>query len=69
LKKLIDLLIGFYQKFVSPVLGPHCRYRPTCSEYCRQAIKKRGLLKGSLLSVWRILRCNPLSRGGWDPVE
>ncbi|MFP4687018.1 MAG: membrane protein insertion efficiency factor YidD [bacterium] len=69
MKTIIELLINFYQKNISPFLGANCRYQPTCSEYCRQAIKSRGLFKGLLLSLWRILRCNPFSKGGWDPVD
>ena len=69
MQKLINLLIKFYQKFISPLLGPHCRYRPTCSEYTRSALHTHGLLKGGLMAFWRILRCNPLSKGGWDPVK
>ena len=60
--------INFYRKYISPLSGPHCRYVPTCSEYAIQAIKKYGALKGSLLAIWRILRCNPFAKGGYDPV-
>lgn len=71
------LLIRLYQKTISPDHGfvsrlfPHgcCRFTPTCSEYGYRAIDKYGLLKGSLLAGWRILRCNPFSKGGDDPVR
>jgi putative membrane protein insertion efficiency factor len=73
-KNLILLLIYIYQKTISPDHGifksrfPHgyCRFYPTCSEYSRQVIKKRGILVGIPLALWRILRCNPWSRGGID---
>ena len=69
LKKGIISLIRFYQKFLSPLKWrTHCIYTPTCSEYAIQAISKYGIIKGILLSVWRILRCNPFSKGGYDPV-
>ncbi len=69
LKKGIISLIRFYQKFLSPLKWrTHCIYTPTCSEYAVQAISKYGIIKGTLLSVWRILRCNPFSKGGYDPV-
>jgi len=69
LKKGIISLIRFYQKYLSPLKWrTHCIYTPTCSEYAVQAISKYGIIKGILLSVWRILRCNPFSKGGYDPV-
>jgi putative membrane protein insertion efficiency factor len=62
-------LIRFYQRFCSPLLGANCRFEPTCSRYTAQAIEVHGSIKGSLLGSWRILRCNPLSKGGQiDPV-
>ena len=60
--------IGFYQKRVSPLMGAHCIYIPTCSEYARQAIAKHGLAKGGWLALRRILRCHPFHNGGYDPV-
>jgi putative membrane protein insertion efficiency factor len=51
------------------MLGPRCRFYPTCSEYAIEAIQKKGIFKGFFLAVWRILRCNPLSAGGYDPVK
>ncbi|MCA1730819.1 MAG: membrane protein insertion efficiency factor YidD [Actinobacteria bacterium] len=61
--------IKVYRRFVSPLLPPSCRYWPTCSAYTLQAVKKYGLLKGSFMGAWRILRCNPWSKGGIDPVR
>jgi putative membrane protein insertion efficiency factor len=60
-------LVRFYQKWISPMLGPHCRFEPTCSEYVIQAVKKYGLLRGGLRGAWRICRCNPWNSGGYDP--
>ncbi len=62
-------LINLYQHFVSPLLPPACRFLPSCSEYSAGAIERHGLLRGALLAAWRLLRCNPLSRGGVDPVR
>ncbi|HEX3803849.1 MAG TPA: membrane protein insertion efficiency factor YidD [Solirubrobacteraceae bacterium] len=61
--------IKVYQKLVSPLVGSRCKYYPSCSEYAVQAIRKFGILRGLVLAGWRLLRCNPLSRGGFDPVE
>jgi putative membrane protein insertion efficiency factor len=62
-------LIRLYQAVVSPVLAPNtCRYYPSCSHYTYQAIYKYGAIKGGLMGTWRVLRCNPFSRGGYDPV-
>ena len=61
--------IKIYQKTVSRVLAPRCRYHPSCSEYAVQAIEKFGILRGLVLAGWRLVRCNPLSNGGFDPVE
>lgn len=60
--------IRWYQRFISPLLGHNCRFVPTCSQYAIQALKVHGALKGTLLSVWRILRCNPFGKFGFDPV-
>ena len=60
--------ISLYQKFISPLYHPCCRYYPTCSNYAREAIVRHGILKGLILSFLRILRCNPLFSGGFDPV-
>jgi len=59
--------IRFYQMAISPMLGPHCRFTPTCSQYAVEAIRKYGVLRGSAKAVWRILRCHPWHPGGYDP--
>ncbi len=61
-------LIRFYQRWLSPLLGPHCRYMPTCSEYAIEAIRSRGVLRGGLLGLRRLARCHPLGGSGYDPV-
>jgi uncharacterized protein len=61
--------IGFYRRLISPLLGPRCRYYPTCSAYAEQAVRELGVVRGTILAVWRVLRCNPLSSGGLDPLE
>ena len=58
-----------YQRLVSPLLPPRCKYHPTCSEYAVQAIQTFGILRGAVLAAWRVLRCNPWSHGGYDPVS
>ena len=63
------LLIRFYQKNISPLLGSHCRFAPTCSQYALQAFEKYGFFKGFYLSSKRILKCNPLFKGGYDPLK
>jgi len=64
----LQWLIRAYQRFISPGLPPSCRFYPTCSEYAWQAIDRYGALKGSWLAVKRVVRCNPLNPGGYDPV-
>lgn len=68
MKKFLIAGIRFYQKYISPMKSTKCPYIPTCSQYGLEAIQKYGAFKGSLLAVWRILRCNPFSKGGYDPV-
>ena len=68
IKKFLIAGIRYYQKYISPWKITKCPYYPTCSQYGLEAIQKHGALKGSLLAVWRILRCNPFSKGGYDPV-
>lgn len=68
MNKLLIGLIRFYQKCISPFKLPCCRFTPTCSEYAVEAIKVHGSLKGTALAFCRIIRCNPLCRGGYDPV-
>jgi uncharacterized protein len=60
--------IRAYQRFLSPLLAPRCKYYPSCSEYAVQAIGRYGILRGAVLAAWRLLRCNPFSHGGYDPV-
>lgn len=69
MKKLLIKLIEFYQKAISPWLGHNCKYYPTCSEYTKQAIEKYGAVKGTIKGIKRILRCNPFSKGGYDPLK
>ena len=68
-RKLFVLPIRVYQLTLSRMFGPRCKYYPSCSEYAAQAITKFGILRGLVLAGWRLLRCNPLSHGGYDPVE
>lgn len=68
IRQIPIFLIRIYQKVISPVLGPRCRYYPSCSNYSIQAFKKHGFFKGLILSAWRLLRCNPFSKGGVDYV-
>ena len=58
-----------YRRFISPGLPRRCKYEPTCSAYAEQAIVELGVVRGAIVASWRVLRCNPLSRGGFDPVE
>jgi putative membrane protein insertion efficiency factor len=62
-------LVKIYQKFISPMFPPSCRFYPTCSEYAVQSLEKYGVLIGGIKAIWRILRCNPFNKGGFDPVE
>jgi putative membrane protein insertion efficiency factor len=68
-RRLAIAPIRAYQRLLSPLLPRHCKYEPTCSRYAAQAITRYGILRGSVLAVWRLLRCNPFSHGGYDPVE
>ena len=68
MKKILLGLIRFYQTSISPRTAPHCKYIPTCSQYGLEAIERFGALKGTALTLWRVLRCNPFSKGGYDPV-
>ena len=69
LGSLTILPIRLYQRLVSPLVGARCKYYPSCSEYAAQAIGRFGILRGLVLAGWRLLRCNPWSHGGFDPVE
>jgi hypothetical protein len=68
-RRLAILPIRAYQVLLSPMIGDRCKYYPSCSEYAAQAINRYGILRGLVLAGWRLLRCNPWSRGGFDPVE
>lgn len=66
--KVVVALIVMYQRVISPMFGPACRYQPTCSEYAREAIERYGVARGGWLSMRRIARCHPFREGGFDPV-
>ena len=68
MKRVLLWLLRFYKREISPLLPNACKYTPTCSEYAMEAIEVHGVMKGSLLALWRLLRCNPFARGGYDPV-
>ncbi len=68
MKKALLWLIRFYQTAISAYTKPKCKYYPTCSNYGIEAIERFGAIKGSALTIWRVLRCNPFSKGGYDPV-
>jgi putative membrane protein insertion efficiency factor len=68
-RTLVCAPIVAYQRLIAPGLPRRCRYEPTCSRYAVRAIWEYGILKGVVLAAWRLLRCNPFSRGGYDPVE
>jgi putative membrane protein insertion efficiency factor len=61
--------LHLYRRVISPLLPSRCRYYPTCSDYAVQAVRRYGILRGSVLAAWRVVRCNPWSHGGIDPVE
>lgn len=69
MKQAAGLALKFYKGLVSPMFPPACRYVPTCSEYAAEAVAQHGFLRGSLMACWRLLRCNPLAHGGFDPVS
>jgi len=68
-RSLVVVVLRFYQRWISPAFGERCRYYPSCSEYAVQAVQRFGIVRGLLLATWRLLRCNPWSRGGFDPVD
>lgn len=65
---ILTPIIFIYQKLISPLLGPRCKYHPSCSNYLTQAITTHGIIKGIILGILRIIRCNPFSGGGYNPV-
>ena len=69
LRSIVVAPIRGYQRLVSPALGQRCKYYPSCSQYAVQAVENYGILRGFVLAVWRLVRCNPWSHGGVDPVE
>lgn len=68
MKRPLIWLIKFYRKYISPKTPPSCKFTPTCSQYGLEAIERFGAFKGGFMTLWRILRCNPFSKGGYDPV-
>ncbi|WP_125702977.1 membrane protein insertion efficiency factor YidD [Lacticaseibacillus daqingensis] len=68
MRRILVGVVWVYQRFISPLLPPSCRYYPTCSTYMIQALTKHGAIKGTVMGIARILRCNPFVRGGLDPV-
>ena len=69
MKKILIAFIGFYKKYISPYKGTKCPYYPSCSDYAIESVNRYGSFKGSFIALWRILRCNPFSKGGIDPVN
>jgi putative membrane protein insertion efficiency factor len=69
MSEIAILPIRFYQRFMSPLLPRSCRYEPSCSQYAVDALRTYGVMRGTVLAGWRLLRCNPFSYGGYDPVE
>ncbi len=67
-RRMVAALISVYQKLVSPVVSPNCRYQPTCSSYTKEAVERFGVIRGGWLGMRRIGRCHPLRPGGYDPV-
>jgi putative membrane protein insertion efficiency factor len=67
-QKIVLQLLSAYKWIISPMLPPACRFVPTCSDYAMEAIDRYGVLRGSVMAIWRLLRCHPLARGGYDPV-
>ncbi|ABG06118.1 protein of unknown function DUF37 [Rubrobacter xylanophilus DSM 9941] len=67
--RLVILVLRAYQRFVSPLFPPSCRFTPSCSQYAVEAVERYGPLKGGAMAAWRVLRCHPFSRGGVDPVR
>ncbi|ADU65563.1 membrane protein insertion efficiency factor YidD [Desulfurispirillum indicum] len=68
MKHVMILIIRFYRYIISPMLPPSCRFTPTCSSYALEAFTRHGFFKGFYLTLWRLLRCHPFCKGGYDPV-
>ena len=68
LRELLLAPLHLYRRVISPAIAPRCRYHPTCSQYALEAVRSHGLIRGGVLAVWRVMRCNPWSQGGVDPV-
>jgi uncharacterized protein len=68
-RRVVVFPIAVWHAFISPLFGPRCKYEPSCSVYAIQAIQRYGILRGVVLAGWRVLRCNPWSHGGFDPVD
>ncbi len=68
MKSIVQFALRGYKRFISPMLLPSCRYTPTCSEYAMEAVERYGVVRGLLMAAWRVLRCNPLAKGGLDQV-
>ncbi len=69
MKKILIAFINLYKKYISPFKGTRCPYYPSCSDFAVEAINRYGSFKGSFIAFWRIIRCNPFSKGGIDPVD
>ncbi|HKD90803.1 MAG TPA: membrane protein insertion efficiency factor YidD [Terriglobales bacterium] len=69
MKAVLKIALKLYKQAISPWLPPACKYLPTCSEYAAEAVERHGAVLGSVKAAWRVLRCNPLARGGYDPVK
>jgi len=68
LRELYTAPLRFYRRFISPLKPPMCRFHPTCSQYGIEAVMRHGIVKGTLLALWRLMRCHPFAKGGYDPV-
>jgi putative membrane protein insertion efficiency factor len=68
-RRIVLAPLRLYSRFISPALPPRCKYHPTCSAYAVGVVERYGILRGLVLAVWRVLRCNPWSHGGYDPPE
>ena len=67
-RRILTWPLRVYRRYLSPLKPPMCRFSPTCSQYAIEAIEAHGVVRGTMLALWRVLRCNPLVRGGYDPV-